>query len=84
MQNKNAFAKTEYDIGYVENFPQRIDLLSDITIACRPYRLPHSKMEVMKKEIDKFLYTKVISPFRSPYATPCFGIQREQKASACH
>ena len=77
MQNKDAFAKTEYDIGCVEDFPQRIDLLSQIPIACRPYRLPHSKMEVMKKEIDKLLHTKVISPSRSPYAAPCLLVYKK-------
>ena len=75
MQNKNEFAKTEYDVGYVENFPQRIDLLSDILIACRPYRLPHRKMEIMKKEIDKILYTKVN---RSPYAAPCLLVYKKK------
>ena len=77
MQNKDAFAKTEYDIGYVEDFPQRIDLLSDIPIACHPYRLPHSKMEVMKKEIDKLLHTKVICPSRRPYAVPCLLVYKK-------
>ena len=59
--------------------PQRIGLLSDIPIACRPYRLFHRKMKVMKKDIDKLLYTKVINPSRSPYAALCLLIYKKNR-----
>ena len=76
-KNYNAFAFSDTDLGCVRDFEHRIDLTSDIPIACRPYRMPHSKEIVVQEQIDKMLKTNVIRPSKSAYAAPCLLVYKK-------
>ena len=77
LENQDAFAQDDKDLGQVKSFEHRIDLKHDRPIASKPYRIPHSRMEVVENEIQRMLDTGVIRPSKSPYAAPCLLVWKK-------
>ena len=77
LENQCAFAQDDKDLGCVQGFEHRIDLEHDKPIASKPYRIPHSRMEIVEKEIQRMLEIGVIQPSKSPYAAPCLLVWKK-------
>lgn len=77
LENQYAFAQDDKDLGCVQGFEHRIDLEHDKPIASKPYRIPHSRMEIVEKEIHRMLEIGVIQPSKSPYAAPCLLVWKK-------
>ena len=75
-KNASAFATDEYDIGKIDCYEHRIDTIDDKPIYSRPYRTPHSKLQVIKKEIDRLLKAGVIKPSKSSFSSPCLIVYK--------
>ena len=71
LNNSKVFAKDESDVGLVNDYSHRIDLKNDIPIACKPFRTPHSKTEIIDQEIDRMLKCGIIKHSKSAFAAPC-------------
>ena len=71
LNNSDVFAKNESDIGLINDYYHRIDLKHDIPIACKPFRAPHSKTEIIDQEIEHMLKCGIIKTSKSPYSAPC-------------
>ena len=71
LNNSGVFSTDDTDVGLVNDYSHRIDLQHDIPIACKPFRAPHSKVEIIDQEIDRMLKCGIIKNSKSPYAAPC-------------
>ena len=77
LENSDAFAKDEKDLGCVKDFEHHLELTDNTPIACKPYRMPYSKIEIVEGEIKKMLELGVIKPSISPYAAPCLIVWKK-------
>ena len=77
LKNVDVFAKDDFDIGKINNYFHRIDLYDDIPINCKPFRTPHSKMQIIEDEINRLLKCKIIKESQSPYAAPCLIVYKK-------
>ena len=80
LNNINVFSQNEYDIGTIKDYYHRIDLYDDKPVACKPYRTPHSKCEVIDQEIMRLMKAGVIKESKSPYAAPCLLVYKKDKS----
>ena len=63
--------------GRIKSFPFRIDTGNAEPIRSRPYKIPHSKEEVVKKEISKLLQEGIIRPSCSPWSSPIVLVKKK-------
>ena len=77
VKNIDVFAKNDSDIGKINNYFHRIDLIDDIPVNCKPYRTPHSKMKIIDDEIDRLLKCGIIQKSQSPYSAPCILVYKK-------
>ena len=67
-----------------------INVAEEVPIHQKPYRVPYSKREVVKAEIQKMLEAKVIRPSTSPWASPIVLVEKIDgtvwfcMAGSCH
>ena len=77
VDNSSVFAINDYDIGKINNYFHRIDLKDDVPVMCKPYRVPHSKIQEIDTEINRLLKCGIISESQSPYAAPCLIVYKK-------
>lgn len=67
---KSVFAKDKYDIGTVQEYEPRIDLLTDKYCSKRPCRCTVEDKKEIEEQISKLLENKLIEQSYSPFAAP--------------
>lgn len=83
---KSVFAKDKYDVGSVDGYEARIDLLVDKYCSKRPYRCTIEDKKEIEKQIAKLLDTKLIEESYSPFAAPvtlAFKKEENRKSRLC-
>lgn len=83
---KSVFAKNKYDIGTVNGFEARIDLLVDKYCSKRPYRCTVEDKKEIEEQIAKLLDNKLIEESYSPFAAPvtlAFKKEDNKKTRLC-
>lgn len=68
--NKSVFAKDKYDIGTVNEYEARIDLIVEKYCSKRPYRCNIDDKKEIEKQIAKLLEKNLIEESYSPFAAP--------------
>ena len=68
--NKSVFAKDKYDVGTVNEYEARIDLIVEKYCSKRPYRCNIKDKEEIEKQIAKLLEKNMIEESYSPFAAP--------------
>ena len=53
LENSDAFAKDKKDLWCVKNFEHHIELTDNTSIACKLYKMPYNKIEIVEGEIKK-------------------------------
>jgi len=67
--NKSVFAKDKYDVGTVNEYEARIDLIVE-KYSKRPYRCNMDDKKEIEKQITKLLEKNLIEESYSPFAAP--------------
>lgn len=83
---KSVFAKNKYDIGTVNGYEARIDLLVDKYCSKRPYRCTVEDKKEIEEQISKLLDNKLIEQSYSPFAAPvtlAFKKEDNRKSRLC-
>lgn len=83
---KSIFAKDKYDIGTVEKYEARIDLLMDKYCSKRPYRCSVEDKKEIEEQVAKLLDKKLIEESYSPFAAPvtlAFKKEDNRKSRLC-
>lgn len=76
----SAFAKNKYDIGTVNGYEARIDLLVDQYCSKRPYRCSLEDKKEIEEQIGNLLDNKLIEESYSPFAAPVtLAYKKEEK-----
>lgn len=68
--NKSVFAKDKYDIGTVNEYEVRIDLIVEKYCSKRPYRCNIDDKKEIEKQIARLLEKNLIEESYSPFAAP--------------
>lgn len=82
----SVFAKHKYDIGTVNGYEARIDLLVDKYCSKRPYRCTIEDKKEIEEQIGKLLDNKLIEESYSPFAAPvtlAFKKEDNRKSRLC-
>lgn len=85
-QYKSVFAKDKYDVGTVNGYEAKIDLLVDKYCCKRPYRCTLEDKKEIEKQIAKLLDKKLIEESYSPFAAPvtlAFKKDENRKSRLC-
>lgn len=69
-KNKSVFAKDKYDVGTVNEYEARIDLIVEKYCNKRPYRCSIDDKREIEKQIAKLLEKNLIEESYSPFAAP--------------
>src|SRR5438105_4055402 len=73
----DIWAVNDYDIGegtpYLE---YRLDLIDDIPVHSKPYRVPYYLQGAMQSKINELLNAGIIEPSTSPYSAPVMLLKR--------
>lgn len=83
---KSVFAKDKYDIGTVNGYEARIDLLVDKYCCKRPYKCTIEDKKEIEKQIANLLDNKLIEESYSPFAAPvtlAFKREENKKSRLC-
>lgn len=83
---KSVFAKNKYDIGTVNGYEARIDLLVDKYCNKRPYRCTVEDKKEIEEQIARLLDNKLIEESYSPFAAPvtlAFKKEENKKSRLC-
>jgi len=67
---ESIFAKDKYDIGTVNEYEARIDLLVEKYCCKRPYRYTIEDKKEIEQQISKLLEKNLIEESYSPFAAP--------------
>lgn len=81
-----VFARDKYDIGTVNGYEARIDLLVDRYCSKRPYRCTEDDKKEIETQIAKLLDNKLIEESYSPFAAPvtlAFKKEDNRKSRLC-
>lgn len=84
--NKTVFAKDKYDIGTVNGYEARIDLLIDKYCSKRPYRCSLEDRVEIENQVSNLLENKLIEESYSPFAAPvtlAFKKEDQRKSRLC-
>lgn len=82
----SVFAKNKYDIGTVNGYEARIDLLVDKYCSMRPYRCTVEDKKEIEEQIARLLDNKLIEESYSPFAAPvtlAFKKEDNKKSRLC-
>lgn len=83
---KSIFAKNKYDVGTVNGYEARIDLLMDKYCSKRPYRCTVEDKKEIEMQIAQLLDKKLIEESYSPFAAPvtlAFKREENKKSRLC-
>lgn len=83
---KSIFAKDKYDIGTVNKYEARIDLLVDKYCSKRPYRCSVDDKKEIEEQVAKLLDRNLIEESYSPFAAPvtlAFKKEDNRKSRLC-
>lgn len=83
---ESVFAKNKYDVGTVNGYEARIDLLIDKYCSKRPYRCTLEDKKEIEEQIAKLLDSKLIEESYSPFAAPvtlAFKKEENRKSRLC-
>lgn len=83
---KTSFAKDKYDVGKVQHYEARIDLLVDRYCSKRPYRCSIEDKKEIEKQVGKLLQENLIEESYSPFAAPvtlAFKKEDQRKTRLC-
>lgn len=83
---KSVFAKNKYDVGTVNGYEARIDLLIDKYCSKRPYRCTLEDKKEIEEQIAKLLDSKLIEESYSPFAAPvtlAYKKEENRKSRLC-
>lgn len=81
-----VFAKNKYDVGQVNGYEARIDLMVDKYCSKRPYRCSLEDKKEIEEQIVKLLDTGLIEESYSPFAAPvtlAFKREENKKSRLC-
>lgn len=81
-----VFARHKYDVGTVNGYEARIDLLVDKYCSKRPYRCTMEDKKEIEEQIGKLLDNKLIEESYSPFAAPvtlAFKREENKKSRLC-
>lgn len=67
---KSIFAKDKYDVGTVQQYEARIDLLVDKYCSKRPYKCTVGDKKEIEEQVSKLLEKELIEESYSPFAAP--------------
>ena len=77
-QYVKIFSKSEYDVGKIWIEPQRIHLISELSIYLHVYRTSPKKEAEIKDQIQNLLKAGLITESCFPYSAPVtFVLKRE-------
>lgn len=82
----SVFAKNKFDIGTVNGYEARIDLIIDKYCSKRPYRCTVEDKKEIEEQIAKLLDNKLIEESYSPFAAPvtlAFKKEDNRKSRLC-
>lgn len=80
----DCFAAHPDDIGHVESPQFTIDTGNASPVKVPPYRLPHSQLPILRKEVSRMLELGVIEPANSPWcASPVLVEKRDGTPRFC-
>ena len=57
-----------------------LKLMDDKPIHCKPYPLPHEKLEVVRNELKAMVALGVIEPAQSPYSSPVVLVKKKDQS----
>ena len=57
-----------------------LKLMDDKPIHCKPYPLPHEKLEVVRNELKAMVALGVIKPAQSPYSSPVVLVRKKDQS----
>jgi hypothetical protein len=57
-----------------------LKLMDDTPIHCKPYPLPHEKLEVVRNELKAMVALGVIEPAQSPYSSPVVLVRKRDQS----
>lgn len=83
---ESIFAQNKYDVGTVNGYEARIDLLVDKYCSKRPYRCTVKDKKEIEEQISKLLDNKLIEESYSPFAAPvtlAFKKEENKKSRLC-
>lgn len=83
---KSVFAKDKYDVGTVNGYEARIDLLLDKYCSKRPYKCTVEDKKEIEQQIAKLLDNNLIEESYSPFATPvtlAYKKEENKKSRLC-
>ena len=70
IEYSDVFARSKADLGKTSLFQHRINTGNSAPIKQRPRRVPMSKRQVERDEIEKMLENDIITPSNSPWSSP--------------
>lgn len=70
LKHQNIFAKSKGDLGVTDIIKHQINTSDAVPIKQAARRLPITKRQVVKDEVDKMIKSGVIEPSTSPWASP--------------
>jgi len=85
-KHKSIFAKDKFDIGTVNEYEARIDLLVDKYCCKRPYRCTIEDKKEIEDQVSKLLEKKLIEESYSPFAAPvtlAFKKEENKRSRLC-
>lgn len=74
---EDCIAKSINSLGKVNNFEMSINLSDDKPIHFRPYRVPYSDREIMRKTIEELIQGGIIRDSGSAYASPALLVNKK-------
>ena len=77
LRKKKKFAKNKSDLGRTKVVRHSINNSNKRPIKIRPGRMPQSKREEGKKEIQRMLDQGIIVPWKSPWAAPVVLVRKK-------
>ena len=80
LKNKKAFAVSDDDVGLIKDYQHHIELMDNIPVACKPFRTPHSKIQIIEDEIKRLKKCGIIRESTSAYAAPCLIVYKKSGA----
>lgn len=83
---KSVFAKDKFDVGTVNGYEARIDLVMDRYCSKRPYRCTIEDKKEIETQIAKLLDDKLIEESYSPFAAPvtlAFKKEENKRSRLC-
>ena len=77
LQEINEISSNQQKLGSIPNIKHEINLINDIAVASKSFRIPFKLQTVIDAEIQRLLKQNIIRPSSSPYASPAFIVPKK-------